>query len=291
MRKQQTTQYSRFHRPFAITLILGFCFACLAATASVDRFYLEPAVNRDGTTSAPMIMVKAVKNKEVYDTVDKGHLQFSIQLRGQCPERHSLEREVNITCHRDYVLKEDPAYTAETDFPVTIRCMPTGYTPTTGAPPRHGVKMDPPITSVEVIPEPAQSKGHACPVTVNFRGRISASENRPGNEPLKIRYRFVGDRNFETAFYDDTIRTGETKPVFWKRRIEAATTQGGRDRMAAPGMQAKIPIYEGWTRLEVVYPDWVKSSDKAAFTVDCNASPQRTTSPPPRSTRIRPNND
>ncbi len=127
--------------------------------------------------------------------------------------------------------------------------------------------MDPPITSVELTPQPAQSKGHACPVTVAFRRNITSGENRPGNEPLKIRYRFVGDNNFETAYYDATLRKGETKPVFWKRRIEALAMQGGRDKMAAPGMQAKIPIYEGWTRVEVVYSDGVKSSDKAAFTV------------------------
>lgn len=125
----------------------------------------------------------------------------------------------------------------------------------------------PPITSVELTPQPAQSKGHACPVTVAFRGSITSGENRAGNEPLKIRYRFVGDRNFETAFYDETIRKGETKPVFWKRRIEAAATQGGRDRMAAPGMQARIPIYEGWTKLEVVYPDGVKSLASSSMLV------------------------
>jgi hypothetical protein len=222
---------------------------------------------------------------------------FELERRGASARTELLQKGFNvdfskayrasvaITCHRDLVLKEDPTFIAEADFPVTIRCMPTGYTPTTGAPPRHGVKMDPPITSVELTPQPAESKGHACPVTVAFRGSITAGENRPGNEPLKIRHRFIGDRNFETAFYDDTIRKGETKAVFWKRRIEAPTFQGGRDRMAAPGMQAKIPIYEGWTKLKVVYPDGVKSSGKAAFTVDCNAQPQRT-APPPRAPRV-----
>ena len=196
--------------------------------------------------------------------------------------------ELVVTCMEDQGLGfTDTPWEIKnsSSLPVRVRCMPTGYVPTGGAPPRHGVKMDPLITSVDVIPEPVESKGHACPVYVSFRGRITAGENRPGNEPVKIKYRFIGDRNFSTEFYEETLRKGETKPVFWKRRIEAPAI-GGRDQIAAPGLRPRIPIYQGWTRLEVVYPDGMKFSDKAAFTVDCNPVPQRVA--PKQGPRIRP---
>jgi hypothetical protein len=172
--------------------------------------------------------------------------------------------------------------------------MPTGYVPTTGAPPRHGVHYDPLIESVTLNAEPAELKGHACPVYVGFRGQIRAGDNRPNNDPFKIKYRFVGDRGFSTPFYEVTMRKGESKPVFWKRRIEALSpTSAGRGNIAAPGVAPKIPIYQGFTTLEVVYPETPekpisgKSSQKATFTVDCNPVPQRT--PPPRGPRVRPN--
>jgi len=146
------------------------------------------------------------------------------------------------------------------------------------------------ITSVDLKPEPAETKGHQCPVYVGFRGRITAGENRPGDDVFKVKYRFVGDRGFITPFYEETLRKGETKAVFWKRRIEPPRLAGGGpNKIVMPG--ARLPIYQGFTTLEVVYPGTPekpisgKSSERAAFTVDCN--PQRT--PPPRGPRVKPN--
>jgi hypothetical protein len=201
------------------------------------------------------------------------------------------EAELIVTCMEDQGLgfKDVPwEIKNRSSLPVAVRCAPTGYVPTGGAPAKPGVKLDPFITSINLAAEPAESRGHACPVQVSFRGRITAGENRPGNDLFKIKYRFVGDRNFATDFYEETLRKGETKAVFWKRRIEAPAI-GGRDKIATPGVQPKIPIYQGWTRLEVVYPEGTKLSDKAAFTVDCNPVPQRV--PPRTGPRIKPRNE
>lgn len=199
--------------------------------------------------------------------------------------------ELIVTCMEDQGLgfSDTPwEIKSSSSLPVAVRCMPTGYVPTGGAPSRPGVKLDPFITSVEVTAEPAETKGRTCPVQVSFRGRITAGENRPGNETFKIKYRFTGDKNFATDFYEETLRKGETKPVFWKRRIEAPAI-GGRDQIAAPGVRPRIPIYQGWTKLEVVYPEGVKSSERASFMVDCNPVPQRV--PPRQGPRIRPGNE
>jgi hypothetical protein len=209
----------------------------------------------------------------------------------------AYEAELAVTCMIDELapFKDVPRVIKDrSSFGVFVRCMPTGYVPTTGAPPRHGVHYDALIESVTLNAEPAELKGHACPVYVGFRGEIRAGENRPNDDPFTIKYRFVGDRSFSTPFYEVTMRKGESKPVFWKRRIEALSpTSAGRGNIAAPGVAPKIPIYQGYTTLEVVYPETPekpisgKSSQKATFTVDCNPVPQRT--PPPRGPRVRPN--
>ncbi|MBA3513754.1 MAG: hypothetical protein H0T77_05190 [Pyrinomonadaceae bacterium] len=204
--------------------------------------------------------------------------------------------ELNMICMEDSGgnFQNVPSFPhkAKTGLSAQVRCMPTGYTPTTGGSPKPGVHLDPVITSVLLTPERAETKGYACPAYVGFKGRITAGENRPGDEVVKIKYRFVGDRGFATPFYEETLRKGETKPVFWKRRIEALAVAGGLDKIAAPGVRPKVPIYQGWTTLEVLYPGAAdkpisgKSSQKAAFTVDCNPVPQRT---PPRGPRLKPN--
>lgn len=208
---------------------------------------------------------------------------------------HAYDAELNLICMEDQGagFQDVPSlpHKARTPLSAKVRCMPTGYVPTTGAPPKHGVHLDPLITDVALKSEPAEMKGHACPVYVGFRGQITAGENRPGEDLVKIKYRFVGDRGFTTPFYEETLRKAETKPVFWKRRIEALPVAGGPNKMLAPGVKPKIPIYQGWTTLEVVYPGTPgpgrKSSQRATFTVDCNPVPQRT--PPPRGPRVKPN--
>jgi hypothetical protein len=206
----------------------------------------------------------------------------------------AYEAGLGITCMIDqgFSFNDVPELSTDrTRLGINVRCMPSGYVPTTEAPPRHGVRLDPVIESVFLKADPAELKGHACPVYVGFRGQITAGQNRPSNEPFKIKYRFVGDRGFSTSFYEETMKNGETKPVFWKRRIEAPSHDPGT--IAAPGKTPRIPIYQGWTTLEVVYPQAPdkplneKVSQKTTFIVDCNPVPQRT--PPPRGPRIKPN--
>jgi hypothetical protein len=215
-------------------------------------------------------------NNEVKRRESKGESQAGLLQHGFNVDLGiAYLAEMNVVCmqHQPGIFVDTPSliYKARTGLRVQLQCMPTGYVPTTGAPPRHGVHLDPPITNVALKAEPAEMKGHACPVYVGFRGQITAGENRPGNDPVKIKYRFVGDRGFDTPFYDETLRKGETKAVFWKRRIEALPIVGGPDKVLAPGVKPKIPIYQGWTTLEVVYPGAdKKSSQKATFTVDCN---------------------
>jgi len=198
----------------------------------------------------------------------------------------AYDAELNLSCLDD----PPPAHFEKTPFfpkdrtPLSaqIRCMPTGYVPTTGAPSKPGVHLDPHIKSVVVTPEPAEMKGHACPVYVGFRGRITAGENRPGDDAFKVKYRFIGDRGFSTSFYEETLRKGEIKSVFWKRRIEALPIAGGTDKVMIAGVKPKLPIYQGWTILQVLYPVGSfsgKTSEKATFTVDCNPPPQRTAPP------------
>jgi hypothetical protein len=233
-----------------------------------------------------------LKRREAQGTSDVELLQhgFNVDL----PIAYIAE--LNMTCMEDSGgnFQDVPSlpHKAKTGLTAQVRCMPTGYTPTRGAPSRPGVHLDPLISSVILKPEPAEMKGHACPVYIGFRGQITAGENRPGDDTVKIKYRFVGDRGFTTPFYEETLRKGETKSVFWKRRIEAPPIAGGRNEMAAPGVKPRLPIYNGWTTLEVLYPTADKpisgrSSQRATFTVDCNPEPQRT--PPPRRPRLKPN--
>lgn len=213
---------------------------------------------------------------------------FNIQLT------HAYDAELNMTCMEDQGLGFHPVpsmpHRARTPLSAVVRCMPTGYVPTTGAPSRPGKKLDPIITGVELKADPPGIRGHACPVYVSFRGQITSGLNRPDNGPVKIKYRFVGDRGFATDFYEETLRVGETKPVFWKRRIEAPQPTGAQDQVATPGVKPRLPIYQGWTTLEVEYfvgtarKPTEKSSGRAAFTVDCNPVPQRTA--PARKPRV-----
>ena len=197
--------------------------------------------------------------------------------------------ELSIDCDRDRALgitDLSPLYKDRASLPAVVRCMPTGYAPTTSAPGKRGVKADPMVASVLVAADPAETKGRTCPASVNFKGRIVAGE-RTFSESVKVRYRFLGDRGFKTDYYDETLRRGETKPLFWRRTIEAPARGSSTGELAAPGVKPKLPIYEGWMMLEVLHPDGVERSEKAPFTVDCNPLPQRT--PPPRRPRLTTN--
>lgn len=349
-------------RVFVIALVLALFVSSLlvAVSGQRQRFYFQPS-EQPGAAKPPVIEVKSTKDPAAYDTVDVkqgsgSDLSFSVQLRGQCPERHRLDRgriyvgqgggqrtvelpvdathrsigpdhgagwdyfnfvipfrmpdigrspvdvcnsEVSragtlaarakllqegfqidfaraykaslwITCHKEAIgFYEDPDYSAETYLPAVIRCLPTGYKPSrTRVEPQRTAVPDPPIESVSVIADPAETQGQKCPVNVTFRGKIAASENSP-YAIFKTKYRFVGENNFKTDWIPVSVGRGETKTVIWRRFIEAPEN----DRTGAlktPGGQVRIPIHRGWMALEVLLPNGTKSSERASYSVDCN---------------------
>jgi hypothetical protein len=84
-----------------------------------------------------------------------------------------------VTCHKwKPGFYEDPQYGAETRLPVTIHCMATDYQPPrTKSNQNEPAVPDPPIESVSVLAEPAETLGKQCPVNVTFRGKITADAN------------------------------------------------------------------------------------------------------------------
>jgi hypothetical protein len=83
-----------YGRAFAIALILllSLGFVLMATSAQRQRFLVEPVTESAGKSLVPMIKVTAIKNNEVYDTVDTENLRYEIQVRGQCPERYRLDQ-------------------------------------------------------------------------------------------------------------------------------------------------------------------------------------------------------
>ena len=79
-----------------LVIILALLFATLSlvigAGAQRQKFYIEPGSEDPGVFKPPVIFVKAVKDREVYDTVDvrqgvQGDLTFYVKIRGSCDER------------------------------------------------------------------------------------------------------------------------------------------------------------------------------------------------------------
>src|SRR4029078_10465826 len=79
-----------------LVIILNLMFATLSlvigAGAQRQQFYIERGAEDPGVFKPPVIFVKAVKDREVYDTVDvrqgeQGDLTFYVKIRGSCDER------------------------------------------------------------------------------------------------------------------------------------------------------------------------------------------------------------
>ena len=179
-----------------------------------------------------------------------------------------------VTCHKwKPGFYEDPQYGAETRLPVTIHCMATDYQPPrTKVEPKRTAVPDPPIESVSVLAEPAETQGKQCPVNVTFRGRITADSNSEYTT-FNTKYRFVGENDFKSDWIPVSVRRGESKTVIWRRFIEApANDRSGA--LKTPGGRVKIPVFRGWMLVEVMLPNGMKRSERADFSVDCNLQPK-----------------
>lgn len=81
-------------RTLLATLILTFSILSLVIGAGAQRqkFLIEPGTEDPSAFKPPVILVKAVKDREVYDTVDvrqgvQGDMTFYVKVRGSCDER------------------------------------------------------------------------------------------------------------------------------------------------------------------------------------------------------------
>jgi len=83
-------------RVLIFALVIAFPLLSLLPVTSGQRqrFYVEIAPRKAGTSarSTPLIKVTAVKDRQVYDTVEvptgeAGNLEFKLMIRGQCPEK------------------------------------------------------------------------------------------------------------------------------------------------------------------------------------------------------------
>ena len=158
-------------------------------------------------------------------------------------------------------------FNAETNLPLKIRCLPVVITK--GPPPRPGKVLDPPIKSVTVVADPAETAGRKCPVYVNFRGKITASEGSQYTT-FNTKYRFVGENNYVTDWLPVSIERGVPRSVNGRRFIQSSDTPRG---LKNPGGKQNVPIFHGWMMLEVLLPDGPIRSEKALFSVDCNQKP------------------
>lgn len=193
----------------------------------------------------------------------------------------AYEVELEVWCQDDHLINKDAdrRYTATTELNPRIRCAPTGYVPPQRTPvpdrapepPQRTPTPPPPLTSVSVAADPAETKGSACPVYVNFRGRITANAES-SYATFGTKYRFVGDNGYKTDWIHVSVGRGETRTVHGRRFIQApANAPGGT--FIAPGGKPKIPLFNGWMLLEVMLPNGTKKSERENFTVDCNAQP------------------
>ena len=186
----------------------------------------------------------------------------------------AYKASLRVTCHKwKPGFYEDPDYSADSRLPVTIRCMATGYKPPrTKVEPQRTAVPDPPIESVSVLADPAETQGKECPVNVTFRGKITADPNSE-YMTFNTKYRFVGENNFKSDWIPVSVRRGESKTVIWRRFIEApANDRSGA--LKTPGGRVKIPVYRGWMFIEVMLPNGTKRSERTEFSVDCNVQPR-----------------
>jgi hypothetical protein len=196
----------------------------------------------------------------------------------------SHQAELEVWCQDDHVIKEaDRRYRDTTEIHTRIRCEGTGYRPPQRTPvpdrpappppPQRTPPPPPPLTSVSVAASPAETKGKACPVYVNFSGRILANPDSKYST-FNTKYRFLGDGNYKTDWVFVSINKGETRTVHGRRFIQAPANDPGGTLVGAGG-KPKIPLFNGWMALEVALPNGAKRSERENFVVDCNPVPPK----------------
>jgi hypothetical protein len=101
-----------------MTLTFALLSLLLAASAQRPDFFIEPGAYKAGTFKPPVILVKAVKDRDVYDTVDirqgvEGDMNFSVRVRGTCAEKfRTLSADISII---GKTKQRDPDFRANSD--------------------------------------------------------------------------------------------------------------------------------------------------------------------------------
>ncbi|HKO44787.1 MAG TPA: hypothetical protein VJU84_16025 [Pyrinomonadaceae bacterium] len=191
---------------------------------------------------------------------------------------------ISIGCEKNvhlgfYEMPEERAYAT---LPAMVDCRPTGYVPTQGAPSRPGKPLpppqpdrmpvpEPPLSSVSVVANPPLTKGEGCPVYVNFKGKIDPNPESKYST-FNTKYRFIGDNGYQTDWAFVAVSRDEPRTVTGRRFIQAPANNP-KGTILAPGGAPRIPLFRGWMELEVQLPNGSKRSERANFTVDCNATP------------------
>jgi hypothetical protein len=198
---------------------------------------------------------------------------------------YAYDVDLSIGCEKNVHLGyyETPEYGASATLPATVQCMPTGYVPTQGPPPRQGQHYEPPpqrlpvppapLTSVSISADPVETTGRSCPLYVNFKGKIAAN---PASKytTFNTKYRFLGDHGYQTDWIFVAVDRAAPRTVHARRFIQTpANNPGGT--FLAPGEKPKIPLYRGWMELEVQLPNGTKRSERSEFSVDCNVTPAK----------------
>ena len=238
------------------------------------------------TESSPV----AICNAELQRRLARGDWRTEVLGKGfdlTFPQGYSAELHVQCGRKKNGFLESEKFY-ANTKLPVTISCLPTDYkAPRTVGPPKRtpgAPKRTPtppgrlpvpptPIQLVTLVADPLATTGRACPVYVNFRGKLLAGEGSP-YQTFNTKYRFVGDNGYQTDWIFVSVARDTPRTINGRRFIQApANNPGGT--ILAPGEKPKIPLYRGWMELEVQLPDGSKRSERANFSVDCNVAPTR----------------
>ena len=235
--------------------------------------------NLDFPFLSPKVSPIETCNAEVKRRVAAGQSLAAILQKGFTVfVANSYDLNLTIGCEKNVHLGfyEMPEYHASATAPAEIQCLQTGYVPTQGAQPKPGQPVPPPQTplaSVSVVADPAETKGRACPVYVNFSGRIEAGPDSK-YATFNTKYRFLGDNNYQTDWLFVAVNRDEPRTVHGRRFIQAPANDP-KGTVLAPGEKARIPIYRGWMALEVQLPDGSKRSERVPFSVDCNAVPPK----------------
>ncbi|MCM3872270.1 MAG: hypothetical protein ND895_16435 [Pyrinomonadaceae bacterium] len=241
-------------------------------------------------------------NAEVQRRVDAGQSLGAILQHGFTVwVDDAFNVDLSIGCEKNVHMPyyELPHYYAKATLPIAIECRATGYVPPDPNAPqprtetrtkpggRPGKPLSsrdpvpdpprvpsppPPLTSVAVAAIPAETTGRACPLYVNFKGKILPNPDSKYTT-FNTKYRFVGDHAYQTDWTFVAVSRTEPRIVNGRRFIQAPPNNPGT--ILAPGEKPKIPLYLGWMELQVQMPYGAKLSERVNFSVDCNVTPAR----------------